>query len=346
MLTSFNIRNIVLIDALTIEFGTGLNVLTGETGAGKSILLDALGLVTGARADMGLIRKGEDQATISAIIKGDIPADICADLADAGVEIDGDLIVRRAITRTGKSRAFVNDQPVGLALLQNVVRPLVEIHGQNDDAGLLAPVGHRALLDMFGNLDKDVAATRTAFQTWADARAALKQAGADIAAARADEEFLRHATDELTALGPEAGEEELLANRRRALQNAERIAEDVDAVRSSLAGGDQGAENILTTALRRLQSVADKSGGVLDDTLEALDRALNETSEASVRVDAAARELIADPAELDQVEERLFALRACARKHGVQVDGLWPICKNGLRYNSPPSTRAARISWC
>ena len=141
MLTSLNIRNIVLIDALTVEFSNGLNVLTGETGAGKSILLDSLGLVTGARADTGLIRKGEDQAAISAIIEADLSKTALEKLEDARIQIDGDLIVRRIITRAGKSRAFINDQPVGLALLQYVVRPLVEIHGQNDDAGLLAPSG-------------------------------------------------------------------------------------------------------------------------------------------------------------------------------------------------------------
>jgi len=328
MLSTLTIRDVVLIDRLTLEFPRGLCALTGETGAGKSILLDALGLSLGARADARLVRHGAEQAAVTARFElpDEHPALVILreqDL-DGG---DGSLVLRRTIGSDGRSRAFVNDQPVGVSLLRRLGETLVEVHGQFDNQRLLDPAAHRDLLDAFGGLDARVAETAAAWRTWRAVTAAREGAEADLAQARRDEAFLRHAADELAELAPQPGEETELAERRARLMNAEKIGQAIDEATQALAGGGSGggargvAEG-LRTALRPLQRIADKMGGRLDGAIEALDRALSEAVEAEALLEKAVASADLDPRALEQVEERLFALRALARKHARPVDEL------------------------
>ena len=318
MLSALSIRDVVLIEALDLSFEAGLGVLTGETGAGKSILLDALGLALGARGDSGLVRHGAAQAAVTATF--DAPAGALAVLEDSGVEIEpGEpLIVRRIVKADGGSRGFVNDQPASAALLRALAPHLVEIHGQHDDRGLLAPAGHRALLDAFGRVDAGQAAT-----TWAASRAAegeLTRARAEIASAAADREWLEHTVAELTALAPEAGEEEALADKRRSMQRAEKIADDLQAIETFLDGSDGGLAK-LRQAARVLERVA-ADHPALGEALAAIDRAVIEGAAAEDRLGEARHALHFDPRAQEDDEARLFELRAMARKHRVQPDDL------------------------
>lgn len=319
MLRSLDIRDMLLIDRLALEFGTGLNVLTGETGAGKSILLDCLGFVLGWRGRADLVRQGADQGEVTAVF--DLPENhpARAVLADAGIEIDeGELILRRVNGGDGRKTGFVNDRRVSGEVLRGLSETLVELHGQHDDRGLLNPRGHRLLLDAFGGLD--LGPVR---QAWTARRTALRdldEAEARIAAARAEEDFLRHAVKELDQLSPEAGEEAQLDIRRRSMQSAERIREDVARALQILGG--EGAEGALVDAGRWLEAAADKAEGRLDAPLAALSRALLELGEAHRGVEDALAAMDFDPAALEATEERLFALRALARKHGVLADDL------------------------
>jgi DNA repair protein RecN (Recombination protein N) len=319
MLRSLDIRDMLLIDRLELDFGTGLNVLTGETGAGKSILLDCLGFVLGWRGRADLVRQGASQGEVTAVF--DLPEDhpARAVLTDAGIEIDeGELILRRVNGGDGRKTGFVNDRRVSGEVLRGLSETLVELHGQHDDRGLLNPRGHRVLLDAFGGLD--LGPVR---QAWNARRAALRdlaEAEARIAAARQEEDFLRHAVKELDQLSPEAGEEAQLDARRRSMQAAERIRDDVSRALQIL-GGD-GAEGALLDASRWLESAAERAEGRLDGPLAALSRALSELGEAHRGVEDALRAMDFDPAALEATEERLFALRALARKHGVLADDL------------------------
>jgi DNA repair protein RecN (Recombination protein N) len=321
MLTSLAIRDVVLIEALELDFGAGLGVLTGETGAGKSILLDALGLALGARADSGLVRQGAAQAVVTASF--DTPHDggpIASLLAENALEIDpGEpLIIRRIVKADGGSRGFVNDQPASAGLLRELAQYLVEVHGQHDDRGLLNPRGHRALLDAFGRSHAGLVAQ--AYRTWRDAEDALAVARAEIDAAARDRDYLAHAVAELRQLAPEPGEEETLAERRRSMQRAEKIAEDMVALDEYLAGSDGGLAR-LRQAARVLERVAD-AHPALGEALEALDRAINEGALAEDQLAAARAALLFDPRALEEDEARLFDLRAMARKHRVQPDDL------------------------
>lgn len=321
MLTSLAIRDVVLIEALELDFGAGLGVLTGETGAGKSILLDALGLALGARADSGLVRQGAAQAVVTASF--DTPHDggpIASLLAENALEIDpGEpLIIRRIVKADGGSRGFVNDQPASAGLLRELAQYLVEVHGQHDDRGLLNPRGHRALLDAFGRSHAGLAAQ--AYRAWRDAEDALAVARAEIDAAARDRDYLAHAVAELRQLAPEPGEEESLAERRRSMQRAEKIAEDMVALDEYLAGSDGGLAR-LRQAARVLERVAD-AHPALGEALEALDRAINEGALAEDQLAAARAALMFDPRALEEDEARLFDLRAMARKHRVQPDDL------------------------
>jgi len=318
MLTALSIRELVLIEALDLEFGQGLGVLTGETGAGKSILLDALGLALGARGDSGLVRHGAAQAVVTATF--DPPAGLAEMLDDNGLAIEpGEpLIVRRLVKADGGSRAFVNDQPASAALLREIGTRLVEIHGQHDDRGLLAPAGHRALLDAFGRIDSTPVAD--AWTTFRDAQAALAAARAEIEAAARDRDWLEHAVAELAALAPEPGEEEALADRRRTMQRAEKIADDLRAIDDHLDGSDGGLSH-LRQAARTLERIAD-AHPTLAEALAALDRAVIEGAVAEDRLREAKYALAYDPNALDADEARLFELRAMARKHRVQPDDL------------------------
>ncbi|HMT47425.1 MAG TPA: DNA repair protein RecN, partial [Novosphingobium sp.] len=321
MLTALAIRNIVLIEALDLAFARGLGVLTGETGAGKSILLDALGLVLGNRADSALVRGGEDQASVTASFEfAALPAPLAAILAEADVEVEpGEpLIVRRRLKADGASKAFVNDQPVGVALLRELAPHLVELHGQHDDRGLVNPRGHRQLLDRFARAD--VAGVESAWQAWHAARSALETARAALARASEDRDLLLAHLAELTALQPEEGEEEQLAEARAAMQKGERLTDDLAALARLWAGSDSALAS-LRGAARRLDRIAGEHP-LLAEALAALDRAVIEASEAEDKLARAEEALAHDPAALDRIETRLFELRAAARKHQCQVDDL------------------------
>ena len=329
MLTSLAIRNVVLIEALDLAFGPGLGVLTGETGAGKSILLDALGLVLGIRADSGLVRAGEEQASATATFEfTELPEAIGAALREAEVELEpGEpLILRRRVRADGGSKAWVNDQPVGAALLREIAPALVELHGQHDDRGLVNPRGHRALLDRYAA--SDVAGAEDAWAKWRAAEAALDAARAGIAQARADQDLLLAHLAELVAVEPEAGEEQRLALARADMQKGEKLAGDLEALRLVWDGSDSALAQ-LRGAARRLDRIAGEHE-LLAEALAALDRAVIEAGEAEDTLEKAAAALTFDPAELDRIETRLFELRALARKHGCQPDEL-PAVMRDLR---------------
>ncbi|MGN6279498.1 MAG: DNA repair protein RecN [Sphingomonas sp.] len=320
MLTALSIRDVVLIEALDLDFHAGLGVLTGETGAGKSILLDALGLALGARGDSGLVRAGAPQATVTASFDPPADHDALAMLADNGLEIEpGEpLIVRRIVKADGGSRGFVNDQPVSAAMLRDLGGTLVEIHGQHDDRGLLDAHGHRALLDAFAGAD--TASVGEAWRALQDAAASLAAARAEQDEADRDREWLEHAVAELTALAPQPGEEDELAERRAAMQRGEKIAGDLQAIADLLDGSDGGLAR-LRQAARILERVSGDHEA-LAEALAAIDRAIIEGAQAQDQIDLAANALAFDPARLDADEARLFELRAMARKHRVQTDDL------------------------
>ena len=321
MLTRLSIRNIVLIEALDLAFGRGLGVLTGETGAGKSILLDALGLVLGNRADSGLVRGGEDKASVSATFDfNTLPRGLTRLLDDADIELeDGEpLIVRRQLKPDGKSRAFVNDQPVSVGLLRDMAGFLVELHGQHDDRGLVNPRGHRALLDRFAGAD--TARVAEAWSKWRSAEDALAEARGAVETAKADQDLLLAHLAELTALEPQAGEEARLAATRADMQKGEKLSGDLEELRHLWEGSDSPLAS-LRVAARRLDRIAPEHP-LLAEALGALDRAVIEAGEAEEKLQAAAEALVHDPAALDAAETRLFELRALARKHRCEVDEL------------------------
>lgn len=321
MLLGLSIRDVVLVDQLDLAFHPGLCVLTGETGAGKSILLDALGLALGFRADSGLVRHGAEQASVSA--EFDLPRAHPARriLGDAGLVPGDTLALRRVVNADGRSRAFIDDQPASIGLLRQLGEMLVEIEGQFAQAGLLDPATHRETLDEYG-VDRD---TRDQLgQIWARWRRFAKEREAAETAfsrARADEDFLRHAMAEIEALDPKPGEEATLADERALLSNRERLAEALAAAITELAG-ESGGERALNLAARGLERLKDKAGGRLDAAVGALERAIVETRDAIAELESAARALGRGGASLEEIEERLFALRGLARKHNVTVADL------------------------
>jgi len=319
MLTQLAIRNIVLIEALDLAFPGGLGVLTGETGAGKSILLDALGLVLGNRADSGLLRAGEERASVTATFEfARLPAAVRETLAEAEIEPGEPFILRRTLKADGASKAFVNDQPVGAALLRELAPALVELHGQHDDRGLVNPRGHRALLDRYAGAD--VEGVEAAWKAWRAAEAQLREARAAIAQAKADQDLLVAHLAELAALEPHEGEEDALAGARSDMQKGEKLAGDLEQLRALWDGSDSALAT-LRAAARRLDRIAGEHA-LLAESLAALDRAVIEAGEAEDKLAAAAEALTHDPAELDRIETRLFELRALARKHRCEVDEL------------------------
>ncbi|WP_298906822.1 DNA repair protein RecN [uncultured Aliiroseovarius sp.] len=321
MLRSLDIRDMLIIDRLELEFQPGLNVLTGETGAGKSILLDSLGFVLGWRGRADLVRTGADQGEVVAVF--DLPDDHPARtvLDDAGIPADDELVLRRVNRSDGRKTAWVNDRRASGEVLRALSDTLVELHGQQDDKGLLNPRVHRQLLDEFAGLGGSVDATKTAWRGVAQASKTLDEARARIDAAKAEEEFLRHAVEELDSLDPQPGEDAELDARRRLMQGAERIGEDISRAHQALGVGE-GAEARLGDALRWLEGAAEQAGDVLDAPIAALSRALDELGEAVSGVEAAMDSLSFNPHELEQVEERLFAIRAMARKHQTTPDEL------------------------
>ncbi len=323
MLLGLTIRDVVLIDRLSLAFRPGLCVLTGETGAGKSILLDALGLALGRRADAALVRPGVEQASVAAefAIGPDHPA--AAILHEAGMSADlaGTIVLRRVVAADGRSRAFVNDEPASVGLLRELGDSLVEIQGQGEQRGLLDPATHRALLDAVAEHNATPAALASAWQAWRGAVRLVAAAETRLAESRAEEDLLRHHKAELDALAPEGDEEERLAVRRSLLQNAERLGEAIAEAVAEI-DGDGGAMQALNRALRRLERGRERAQGLFDSSLAAAERAAAEAAEALSALTGAAQALELDPQALEQVEERLFALRNLGRKHNVQVADL------------------------
>ncbi len=321
MLTRLSIRNIVLIEALDLDFGRGLGVLTGETGAGKSILLDSLGLVLGNRADSGLVRAGEEKASVSASFEfAALPPAIAETLDDADIEVEeGEpLIIRRQLKADGGSKAFINDQPVGVALLREIAGALVELHGQHDDRGLVNPRGHRALLDRFAGAD--TARVEQAWKKWRETEERLATARDAVEQAKLDQDLLLAHLAELTALEPQAGEEARLAGARADMQKGERLSGDLEELRHLWEGSDSPLAS-LRVAARKLDRIAPEHP-LLAEALAALDRAVIEAGEAEEKLEKAADALVHDPAALEEAETRLFELRALARKHRCEVDEL------------------------
>jgi DNA repair protein RecN (Recombination protein N) len=330
MLISLSVRDLLLIDRLDLELRAGLCALTGETGAGKSILLDALGLCLGARAETALVRPGAERAQAAA--EFDLPKHhpARAKLVEQGIHADANLILRRIVGADGRSRALVNEQPVSAGFLRQLGDALVEIQGQADHRGLLDPATHLGFLDDFAGLTGAAEAVRAAWRAAADARAALAPAESTAATARADEDLLRHAAAELDALAPQPGEEAALADERAVLRASEKLGASLQSATDLLSGSDAPTAR-LSAAERALSRVAGSggepalggtAGGKLDAALAALERAATEAAEAESAVADAVRALAADPSRLERVEERLFALRAAARKHRVPAEDL------------------------
>ena len=320
MISALEIRDMLIIDRLELAFRPGLNVLTGETGAGKSILLDCLGFVLGWRGRTDLVRAGAERGEVIAVFElgADHPAR--AVLAEAGLPHEDDVILRRVNGQDGRKTAWINDRRVSGEVLRRLSVTLVELHGQHDDRGLLDPRGHRDMLDAFGGLEAQREAVRAAWRARAAAQKALDAAAAALASMRAEEDFLRHAVAELDQLDPQPGEEAALDTNRRLMQGAERIREDI--ARAAQALGSEGAEGAAGDALRWLEGVAGKAEGRLDAALAALSRALVELDEAGRETRGALDALAFDPLDLERCEERLFAIRGLARKHDVLPDDL------------------------
>ena len=321
MLAGLSIRDIVLIDKLDLEFGQGLSALTGETGAGKSILLDAFSLAIGGRGDASLVRQGQAQGQVTAIFDLAKSHPVFALLAENGIAAEDALILRRVQGADGRSRAFINDTSVSVQLLRQVGQALVEIHGQHDDRALIDPAGHRDLVDAFGGLGGEAARVASAYADWQGAEAMRARHEAEIAATRANADYVSHALEELRLLDPQAGEEDALASRRQLMMNAEKIAAELNEALDALQGEGTGGAR-LAAALRRIERQASVGGAVLTLVTEALERVLAETNTARARIEEALALTAFEPKDLERAEERLFALRALARKHKVMVDDL------------------------
>jgi DNA repair protein RecN (Recombination protein N) len=320
MLAALTVRDIVLIEQAALEFAPGLNVLTGETGAGKSILLDSLGLAIGSRGRAG-VRPGAAQGSATAVFD---PAPKHASrmlLTDQAMQAEGEIVLRRSLAADGKSRAFINDEAVGVGLLKELGGLLLEVHGQSDDRGLFDTATHRGLLDCFGGLEEEAKEVSRLYAAWAGARENLAALNARAAEARRNAEFVRAAAAELSAFAPEAGEEGRLAGERAFMQNAARIAEDLSAASEAL-GGERGAETALALALKKLSRLQEEARKRTANAQAALEQAFALAEEARRELDAVLSGLDTDAASLEKKEERLFALRALARKYATTPDGL------------------------
>ncbi len=318
MLRGLNIRNMLLIDQLDLEFQAGLNVLTGETGAGKSILLDSLGFVLGWRGRADMVRKGADLGEVSAWFELSAEHPVRDILREAGLPDEDDLLLRRTNTPDGRKTAYVNDRRCTGEILRQLSDCLVELHGQHDDRGLLDSKGHRALLDTYAGVD--LSEIQAAWKQVSKLRKGIEAAKLALETAERDADYIRHAVAELAELSPVVGEDDTLDTRRRLMQAGARIREDIGKAAQAL--GINGAESILSDANRWLQETAAEAEGKLDEPLAALSRVLNELADAQRGVDECLSQLDFDPMELEQTEERLFAIRALARKHKVLADEL------------------------
>ena len=322
MLQSLSIRNVVLIDKLDLEFHSGLSVLTGETGAGKSILLDSLGLVTGSRAEVALIRHGEDKLSVTASFNIDSSQRQLLDLLhEYDIDCSGELIIKRSLNRDGKGKIFINDQPVTAKFLKEVGRYLVEVHGQFDNQGLLNPAGHREVLDSYGGYSRLLLKVRQTYGDFCTARRHRREAEENLEQAKIEEDSLRHWVGELQKLSPAAGEEEELSKRRLELMNSEKIIESLSYAYGVLSNGVDVAD-----ALRRAQSAVSKAdgmtGGKYAEIIDSLEQAQVNASEALNRIEEASANISLDTGELENIETRLFALRDAARKHQVGINDL------------------------
>ena len=321
MLARLSIRDVVLIDRLDLEFSKGLTVLTGETGAGKSILLDALSLSLGARGDGGLVRNGQAQGQVTAVFELPPGHPAHAFLEGQDIDIGDDLILRRVQFADGRTRAYVNDQSVGAQTLRSLALTLVEIHGQHDERALTDAATHRALIDLYGGLEALVQATETAFAALRDTEHALESERSRVSSAEADADFARHAHAELSRLDVKPGEEDALAARRQAMMQGEKVAADIREARDHL-GGEAAVLPTLLAASRRLQRRMSQAPALIEPSVKALDEAIEALEAASRSLEQALDASEFDPHELERCEERLFALRAMGRKYGVPVDSL------------------------
>jgi len=322
MLSRLSIRDVVLIEKLELDFSAGLGVLTGETGAGKSILLDSLGLALGARAEARLVRHGANQATVTAEFDLPLGHPVYDVLSEHGLDLDGEpLMLRRQLATDGRSRAFINDQSVSIGLLRQIGGELVEVHGQFDNQRLLNPSTHMGLLDAHGGHAALLNAVAIAFKSWREAVAERQRAEDELEAAREDEDFLRHAVEELRQLNPQEGEEESLAQERQVLMHGEKLIDAMNVASKSLDKG-AGVERMLRNAIRALEPVMEKADGILDGSMKAFDQAGEFVAQGIQELTNAANRVDLDPRHLEQLEERLFALRAISRKHNVDVTAL------------------------
>ncbi|MEX0956810.1 MAG: DNA repair protein RecN [Rhizobiaceae bacterium] len=321
MLAHLSIRDIVLIERLDIDFASGLSVLTGETGAGKSILLDALSLTLGARGDTALVRAGAGQGQVTAVF--DVPANHAVRelLRENAIDDEGDIILRRVQTADGRTRVFINDQPSSVTLMRQTGRALVEIHGQHDERALIDTAIHRTLLDAFGSHLGEVARVGKLWREWREAEQRLGRHKASVEAAAREADYLRSAVAELTEADPQPGEESTLAERRADMMRAEKSASDIAEAQETLSGANSPIP-ALSSLMRRLQRKAADAPALLEPIVKALDDALVSLDGAQAATEAAMRAAEFDPQALEKAEERLFALRALARKHNVQVDDL------------------------
>lgn len=326
MLVSLSIRDVVLIERLELSFEPGLCVLTGETGTGKSILLDALGLALGNRAEAGLVRPGTAQASVVALFEVTPKHPALKLLDEQGIETaEAQVVLRRTLSTDGRSRAFINDQPVSVGLLRQIGDSLVEVQGQFEQRGLLDVSTHRELLDAFAGQQAQAVAVSDLWHAWQDNVQKCAAARAEMEIARREERHLREAVAELTALAPKPGEEQELSDQREVLMNAERLIEAMNAASDLLSGGDGaggGAEAALSGARRALERVSGKAGGRLNAALEALDRAAVETAEALAQIQSVSADIELDAKRQEEIESRYFALKELARKHGTDVDAL------------------------
>ena len=321
MLARLSIRDIVLIDSLDLDFSRGLTILTGETGAGKSILLDALSLALGLRGDGSLVRAGCAQGQVTAVFEPPADHPVHALLAAQDLPLEGELILRRVQMADGRTRAYVNDQSVGAQTLRTLAAGLVEIHGQHDERALLDAASHRALVDAYGGLGPAVARTRAAHGALKAVETELAAGRADVAAREQEADFARHASEELSKLAIEPGEEERLATRRTAMMQGEKVAADIKEALFSL-NGDSAILPTLNAVARRLQRRAQQAPDLMEPSVKALDEAMNAVELAAQAVEQALRASAFDPRELERCEERLFELRGMSRKYSVAVDAL------------------------
>ena len=333
MLKSLSIRNVVLIDKLDLDFQNGFSVLSGETGAGKSILLDSVGLLLGKRAEVGMIRSGCDKLSVCGSFEvADKKGELAALCAEYDLDFEHEIIIKRTLNQDGKGKIFFNDQPITQKLLKEIGSYLVEIHGQFDNQGLLNPATHLSVLDNYGAYPEKITAMKAAFAVYKKAKDNRVNAEAKIAQSKADEDNLRHWVDEFQKMQPRENEQEELEEKRRQMMNAEKILENLDAAYKALNQG--GVQSALRQAQAAISRVNVLLNGKFDNIYSLLDTALVNADEAGEEIEAASNEVSLNQNELDAVEERLFALKALARKHNTTIEELplvWQQMEENLR---------------